>query len=75
VTSPVFNLYYGDAGSYVATCTQGGRAVSGGFRQDSTYYVWANESAPQGVGQWFYYLTNDSAVYDTSVYFVTTCAL
>ena len=64
-----------DAAYYVATCTRGGRAISGGFRQDSTYYAWANESAPQNTSEWFYYITNNSSVYDTQIYFVTTCAL
>ncbi len=73
-TSPVFYLDLQDAGEYVATCTQGGRAISGGFRQDSTVYAFANESAPQNVNQWYYYITNDSAVYGTNIYFVTTCA-
>ena len=74
-TSPIFTLYYEDAAYYVATCTRGGRAISGGFRQDSTYYAWANESAPQNTSEWFYYITNNSSVYDTQIYFVTTCAL
>lgn len=74
-TSPIYTLYYEDAAYYVATCTRGGRAISGGFRQDSTYYAWANESAPQNTSEWFYYITNNSAVYDTQIYFVTTCAL
>lgn len=73
-TSPLLYLDYEDAGEYVATCTQGGRAVSGGFRQDGTYFAFANESAPQNTNQWYYYITNSSASYGTNIYFVTTCA-
>ena len=72
MTSPTFLVV--DSGSYTATCTSGGKAISGSFYNSATVYAWLNTSLSQG-NKWFYDITNDSAVYNTNVYFVTTCAL
>ena len=74
MTSPTFTVYSGDGGTYTATCTSGGKAISGSFYNSDTYYAWLNTSLSQDT-QWFYDITNNSSVYNTSVYFVTTCAL
>ena len=65
-----------DTGSYVdytATCTQGGKAISGGFTQSNTVHAWLNTSAPNATGGWDYSLTNWGAA-GLTAYFVTTCA-
>ena len=73
-TSATYYVSSGDSGSYTATCTSGGKAISGSFYNDSTYYAWLNTSLSKG-NQWLYDITNNSGVYGTNVFFVTTCAV
>jgi len=75
VVSPLLTLAQGSNGRYTGTCTQGGKAISGGFMQGDTAYVWANSSIV-GVtpNTWIYELTNDSSSYDAEVFFETVCA-
>lgn len=55
---------------------QGGRPISGGWYNQTTYYLWANESYPDAsAGAWSYGLTNDSNNFTAATFFVTTCAL
>ena len=74
VTSPLTKVAPSTFLDYAATCTQGGKAISGGLTQDLVV-VFLNESAPNGTGGWKYSVTNLSSGTEASAYFVTTCAL
>lgn len=73
VTSPLMSLPWGEWGEYTAACRSGDKAISGGFIQDSTALLFANESGPLSGSRWHYALTNLSDTYDAELYFVTTC--
>lgn len=75
VVSPLLYLPASDYGDYTATCTSGGKAISGGFIQADTVNVWANTSTQTAdQTQWIYSLTNASSSYGADLYFVTVCA-
>lgn len=73
VTSPILTVPAGDYGDYVATCSSGGKAISGGFVQEEAVLLFANTSAPVETKKWRYSITNASSSTEAAVYFVTTC--
>lgn len=76
VVSPTFTVSTNGSGDYTATCTSGGKAISGGFIQADTPNFWLSTSiVGNSEGEWIYSVTNGSSVFTASVFFETICAL
>ncbi len=74
VVSDTFTVAFGDNGGYTATCTQGGKAISGGFYQEETAFAFLNSSIVGNTPDtWIYGVTNISNSLDANVFFETTC--